>query len=139
MENVSVALEMPRSVFHDLVYNKSIYLTLIRQCSETHICFVYFQDSGELVAVKKFKDGEGLYMSRVMRKPDFCLCENKGADQLCSNCTADQRLCFCYNSDSTIPLLSKSKISSLYPSSVLVQASLCWSGLEYSKTAFLAL
>ena len=21
-----------------------------------------------------------------MRKPDFCLCENKGADQLCSNC-----------------------------------------------------
>ena len=21
-------------------------------------------------------------------------CENKGADQLCSNCTADQRLCF---------------------------------------------
>ena len=23
-----------------------------------------------------------------------CICENKGADQLCSNCTADQRLCF---------------------------------------------
>ena len=122
MENVSVALEVPRSVFHDLVYNKSIYiyLTLIRQCSETHICFVYFQDSGELVAVKKFKDGEGLYMSRVMRKPDFCLCKNKGTAQLCklcSNCTADQHLCFCYNTDRTIPLLSKSKISSLYPSS----------------------
>ena len=33
-------------------------------------------------------------MSRVMRKPDFCLYENKGADQLYSNCTADQRLCF---------------------------------------------
>ena len=28
-------------------------------------------------------------MSRVIRKPDFCLCENKEADQLCSNCTAD--------------------------------------------------
>ena len=28
-----------------------------------------------------------------------------------SNCTADQRLCFC-NADSTIPLLLKSKISS---------------------------
>ena len=29
-------------------------------------------------------------MSRVMRKPDLCLCENKGADQLRSNsdCTA---------------------------------------------------
>ena len=25
---------------------------------------------------------EPLHMSRVMRKPDFCLCENKGADQL---------------------------------------------------------
>ena len=39
-----------------------------------------------------------------MRKLDFCLCENKGADQLCSNCTADQHLCFRYT-DSTIPLL----------------------------------
>ena len=25
---------------------------------------------------------------------DFCLCENKGADQLRSDCEADQRLCF---------------------------------------------
>ena len=32
-----------------------------------------------------------------MRNPDFCLCENKGADQLCSNCTTDQRLCFRYS------------------------------------------
>ena len=29
-----------------------------------------------------------------MRKADFCLCENKGADQLRSNCKADQCLCF---------------------------------------------
>ena len=29
-----------------------------------------------------------------MRKPDFCICENKGADQLCGNRTTDQRLCF---------------------------------------------
>ena len=39
-----------------------------------------------------------------MRKPDFCLCENKGADQLCSNCEADQRLCFRYT-DSTTSVL----------------------------------
>ena len=32
-----------------------------------------------------------------MRKQDFCLCENKVADQLCSNCTVDQRLCFRYS------------------------------------------
>ena len=44
-----------------------------------------------------------------MRKPAFCLCENKDADQLCGNRTADQRLCFRYT-DSTIPLLPISKI-----------------------------
>ena len=49
-------------------------------------------------------------MSRAVRKPDSSLCENKGADQLCSNCTADQRLYFRYR-DSTIPLLLKSKFS----------------------------
>ena len=43
-----------------------------------------------------------------MRKPAFCICENKVADQMRSNCAADQRLCFRYT-DSTIPLLSKSE------------------------------
>ena len=51
-------------------------------------------------------------MSLVVRKPAFCICENKGADQLRSNREADQRLCFRYM-DSTIPLLSKSQILSL--------------------------
>ena len=50
-------------------------------------------------------------LSRIVRKPDFCLGENKGADQLRGNREADQRLCFrC--TDSTIPLLLKSEISS---------------------------
>ena len=39
----------------------------------------------------------------------FYICKNKGADQLRSNCEADQHLCFHYM-DSTISL-SKSKIS----------------------------
>ena len=52
-----------------------------------------------------------------MRKPFFCTCENKDADQLCGYREADQRLCFHYR-DSTIPLLPKCKISSLYPSPV---------------------
>ena len=51
-------------------------------------------------------------MSCVMRKPTFCICENKDADQLRGNREANQRLCFRYI-DSTIPLLSKSEISSL--------------------------
>ena len=47
-----------------------------------------------------------------MRKPAFCICENKDADQLCGNRTADQRLCFRYT-DRTIPLLPKSVSKSL--------------------------
>ena len=47
----------------------------------------------------------------IVRKLDFCLCENKGADQLCSNCKADQCLFFRYM-DSTISPFPKSEISS---------------------------
>ena len=73
-----------------------------------------------------------------MRKPAFCICENKDAEQLRSNCAADQRFCFRYT-DSTIPLLSKSEISSLLPSSVVVQAEpvLCKTWSETPKTGFL--
>ena len=60
------------------------------------------------------------HMSRVMRKLAFCICENKDADQLRGNREADQRLCFRYT-DSTIPLLPISEISSLLQSSVPVQ------------------
>ena len=44
-------------------------------------------------------------LSRVVRKPAFCKCENKDADQLRGNREADQRLCF-RHMDSAIPLLS---------------------------------
>ena len=70
-------------------------------------------------------------LSLHMRKPTVCiLCigENKGADQLRSNCEAVQRLCFRFM-DSTIPQLSKSKISCFCPS-VLVQHDLCQTRLE---------
>ena len=48
-------------------------------------------------------------LSRIVRKPDFCLGENKGADQLRGNREADQRLCFRYM-DSTVALLPSSEI-----------------------------
>ena len=70
-----------------------------------------------------------------MRKPDFCICKNKDADQLCSNCTADQCLCLHYT-DNTIPLLHKSEISSFKPVSVVVQAGLCRTWSEPPKTVF---
>ena len=46
-----------------------------------------------------------------MGKSTICIGENKDADQLRGNREADQRLCLRY-SDSTIPLLLKSEISS---------------------------
>ena len=71
-----------------------------------------------------------------MRKPAFCICENKDADQLRGNREADLRLCFRYR-DSTIPLLLKSEISSFQPSSVAVQPGLCRTWSETPKTGFL--
>ena len=71
-----------------------------------------------------------------MRKPDFCICENKDADQLHGNCEADQHLCFRYIG-STIPLLPKSEVSSLKPSSMAVQPGLCRTWSETPKNGFL--
>ena len=71
-----------------------------------------------------------------MRKPAFCICENKDADQLRGNRESDQRLCFRYL-DSTIPLLPKSAISKLYPSPEAVQPGLCRTCSETPKTGFL--
>ena len=67
-----------------------------------------------------------------MGKPTICICENKDADQLCSNCTADQHLCFRYT-DSTIPLLLN-EISSLI--SVTAQTSLCLTWLKTQIVRF---
>ena len=71
-----------------------------------------------------------------MRKPDFCICENKDADQLRGNREADQRLCF-RNTDSTIPLLPKYEISNIWTSCVVVQPGLCGTWSETPKTEFL--
>ena len=76
------------------------------------------------MVVQEFKN----YVSHVTRKQDYCLCENKGADQLCSNCTDDQHLCFHYKG-STNPLLFISKIPSIkhFSVSVLVGLGQSWS------------
>ena len=75
------------------------------------------------------------YLSRLMTKPTICIGENKDADQLRGNREADQRLCFRY-SDSTIPLLLKSEISSFYPFSVTVQPDLCQTCSETTLLVF---
>ena len=92
--------------------NKTANETVIKTKEKQEI-ILFLSTSGNLRTMK------WVQMSRLIRKPTFRICENKGTDQLRS-----QRLCFPYT-DSTIPLLSKSKISGLWPSSVLVQLGLC--------------
>ena len=69
--------------------------------ADMHLCF----------SICKKQVHDCSYMSSVVRKPAFCICENKDAVQLRGNREADQRLCFRYT-DSTIPPLSVSQISS---------------------------
>ena len=63
-----------------------------------------------------------LQMSRVMRKSDFCLCQNKSADQLYSNCAVTAQLIRAFVS--TISLIYIQKFKHQY-CSVNVQAGVC--------------
>ena len=58
-----------------------------------HIGFLYSHDCPNSVYIFL---AIYIYMSLVMRKPAFCTCKNKDADQLRGNREADQRLCFGY-------------------------------------------
>ena len=49
-----------------------------------------------------------------MRKPDFRLCENKNADQLCIDCEATMRLCFRLCKD--FFLMARLKLTIMYAS-----------------------
>ena len=86
-----------------------------------------------MLLLSKHFDVNNLTSEPPHEKTNNRICENKDADQLRGNREADQRLCFRYT-DSTIPLLAKSKISSFYQSPVLVQLGLC---RTYSKTTLL--
>ena len=60
-------------------------------------------------------------LSPRIRKQTVCICENRDADQLCSNCTSDRHLCYRII-DSTIPPLTKSEMTA--------QAGLCQTSSE---------
>ena len=77
-----------------------------------------------------------IYISLVMRKPAFCMCENKDAHQLRSNCATDQCYCFRYT-DSTTPSLPRPEITGLLLSSVVVQTGLCRTWSKTPNTGFL--
>ena len=73
-------------------------------CTSFHFYQVFFFSHSSLFSYKLLKKFNK-EMSLCMGKPTICIGEYKGADQLRSNCEADQRLCFRYT-DSTIPLLN---------------------------------
>ena len=81
-------------------------------------------------------NGVEVYMSRAIRKPAFAYVKTK----LQISCVVTPQVIsalFSLPEDSTIPLLSKSEISSLWPSSVAVQPDLYWSWSVTPKTGFL--
>ena len=83
-------------------------------CADLSICISYsckilIINFGMLgLRIKPLKD----HMSLIMRKPVFCICENKGTNQLNGNYEVDQHLCFRYVYNTTL-LLLKSEISIL--------------------------
>ena len=73
-----------------------------------------------------------------MRKPAFCICENKGADHLHGNSTADQYLCFRYI-DSAIPLFPKSPKFQASSYLLWLYSLVCVKPGRKSQTGFLAM
>ena len=87
--------------------------------------YIYFQSLTNVL-----KGQKSAYMSHVMRKPAFTICEQQCRRSACASAQSDQLLCFpCL--DSIIPLFSISEISSLYLASVAEKAGLC---LTWSQT-----
>ena len=139
-----------------LLFWSTIKISWIRSCSRNGVvsylvspltkprlkpvCHVTSTTSTKPVKIIKI-DHLGLFLSGRLNEPHHkktCICGNKDADKLRGNRAADQRLCFRYT-DSTIPILSKSKVSKLLPSSVAVQPSLCRTWSETQKTGFLTI
>ena len=73
---------------------------------------------------------KSIILSRVLRKILFCICENKDADQFRESAPLFSHI------DIAIPILSKSEISSLQPSSVAVQHGLCLTRSETRMLVF---
>ena len=70
-----------------------------------------------------------------MRKPAFCICENKDADQLRGNRVADQRLCFATRIVQSLFYLNPK--FQAHTITVTVQPGLCRTWSETLKTGFL--
>ena len=114
-----------KRILVDSQYHQNHYLTVMVQSKAVIECLV----DSHCVQYRQAQ------VSCIMRKPTFCIRENKDADQLHGGPEADQCLYFRYL-DSALPLLPKYKISSLYPSPVAVQPGLCQTWSESTLLVF---
>ena len=94
-----------------------LYSEVMSLCKKSAITRDYILILGLLRIMKINKQETKQQINKTIiesryEKTGFLYSKNNVVDQLHSNCTADQRLCFLYT-DSTFPLLPKSKISSL--------------------------
>ena len=78
---------------------------------ESEIIHVYFNNLYNNVRTFSYETANTGYLSRVMIKPAFCICENEGALQLLGNHAADQHLCFRYVVQSLLVLNLKFQAS----------------------------
>ena len=82
--------------------NYESYYTITQTFRTTYICRIwqtcFFIINKDFFFSKPAKTDLPMtltaYLSHIMRKMDFCICKNKDTDDLCSNCTADQSICF---------------------------------------------
>ena len=114
--------------FHRICSNVYQYSIFAQINYIVNVGFVPFK-----VKLNEMSHSIAFKMSRVMRNPAFCICENKGADQLRGNPAADQRLVFA--TQIVQKLLPKSE-TSLNPCSVAEQPGLCQTWSETPKTCF---
>ena len=66
----------------------------LEQCKIIYIFLPLFLILLRMILNMPFSSLVSLILSRVIRKPAFCIRKNKGAYQLCCYHTSDQRLCF---------------------------------------------
>ena len=62
--------------------------------ADLHLCFQICKIP--VFSRRGSNNTSSFYMSSIIRKPAFCICENQAVDQLHGNSPADQRLCFHY-------------------------------------------
>ena len=108
---------------HTTIADHNLGIDFVNNTCVSQQIFVLFSINGRIrllslisesfkgVPFVSLRVGPVYYLSRVMSKPAFCICENRGADQQRNN-RANQHFCFRFI-DSAIIVLPKFYISSL--------------------------